>query len=65
MRDEPFLVAGMRHGRKFDGGMRDRKGSGGRREVGYFHNQDGMGELLGEMGCKIRTPVFYTLTEDS
>ena len=41
MRDEPFLVARMRHGKKVDGGMRDRIESGGRGGVGYFHNEDG------------------------
>jgi len=39
-----FFAAGMRDGRKFEGGMQDLQGVCGRREVGHFHG--GTRELL-------------------
>ena len=62
MRDEPFFVAEMRDGRKFEGKMRECiSGVGGRREVVFFHG--GIRKLLiffffRETGCEKQTQVF-------
>lgn len=60
-RDEPFLVAGMRYGRKFDGGMRDRKGSEGGGKLVIFITKTGWGNYCGKWDVRYELPCFTHL----